>query len=106
MLEPLRLLCDVGYGSRSVRTVTSIRLSGMVPDRTCVFDCAGSIPWGVACELERLSTTISNVEENKGNAYTLQDPKFVSERYILVVVIVAEIIQGACNICVVEGHKK
>jgi hypothetical protein len=87
--------------------VTSILLSGMGTAWTCMSDTAGSVPWGVVCELERLSTPISVIEERiRGMPYTLQKPKFIRERYILVVAIVTNTIQGAWNTCVVERRKE
>jgi hypothetical protein len=107
MYEPPRVICDVGYRSNSVCTVTSIRLSGMGPERTRISDTAGPATRGESCELERLSTAISVVEEKiRGMPYTSREPKFARERYILVVVIVAATKQGAWNICVAERHKE
>jgi hypothetical protein len=69
MYVPERFICDVGYWSHSVRTVTSILLSGMGTERIRGTDPERPLPPGVSSELERLSTTISGLEEElRGNA--------------------------------------
>jgi hypothetical protein len=66
---PERFICDAGYWSLSVRTETSIRLSGMGTARIRGSDAEHAVAPGVSSELDRLSTTISVVEEKmRGNA--------------------------------------
>jgi hypothetical protein len=66
---------------------------------------AGPVALGISCNLERLSTTISVVEEGmRGVPYILEEPKITRSRCILVAAIVTMIILGIVVICVVEGR--
>ena len=75
----------------------------MGTERDHISDTAFPLPLGISCVLERLSTTISVVEERiRGNALHIGRVEFVRERYTLVAAIVTMIILGVWIICVVE----
>ena len=69
MYVPERLICDDENWPYSVRTDTSTWLSGIGPGWSRVSGTERPVPRGFSCELERLSITISAVEERlRGNA--------------------------------------